>query len=228
MISRGLITCKINNEKEETCEACILGKHARSPFSSQSESRASKIGEIRVSDICGPMPTPTFDGFKYLITFTDDYSRYTRGFLIKHKNEALDCWKIYTNRIKNITGRWPDTIRSDNGRKYKNKEFEKFLEEIGTERQLTTPHTPQQNGISERLNRTILGRLRAMLFDAKAPAYLWGEAARTVIHINNRIISKATNDKTPYMMYNRPPSMIKHTHSVQPHTRMSTRKNAAN
>ncbi len=210
MINYKLINVKLNADKEIACEDCIRAKHQRLPFPDASNSRASKVGDLIHSDLTGPITPTTLNGNKYLLMFTDDYSRFTTGFYIKHKSETLTCWRIYAERVKNISGSYPRIIRSDNGREYKNNEFDMYLKSIGTERQLTVPYTPEQNGVSERLNKTIFGRARAMLIDANLPHSFWGEATNTAIFLKNRITSTANPDKTPYeLWYNRKPSVIK-------------------
>ncbi|KAM2147901.1 hypothetical protein EV1_003836 [Malus domestica] len=89
-------------------------------------------------------------------------------------------------------------LRSDRGGKYTSTEFDKFCQDIGLERQLTVSYTPQQNGVAERKNRTIVEMAKAMLHDKGIPQYLWGEAVNTAVYLMNRHPTVAVEDKTPF------------------------------
>ena len=97
------------------------------------------------------------------------------------------------NRIK--------TLRSDNDGEYTSKEFEAFCKEAGIKRELTTPYNPQQNGVVERKNRTIMEAVKTMIHDQDLPMHLWAEAARTVVYVQNRLSHSALGFKTPKEMY---------------------------
>ncbi len=90
------------------------------------------------------------------------------------------------------------TIRSDNGKEYKNATFDEFCENAGIEHQLTTPYTPQQNGVSERKNRSIMEMARCMLHEKELPKNLWAEAASTAVFLLNRLPTRAVKEKTPF------------------------------
>ena len=78
-------------------------------------------------------------------------------------------------------------MRSDNGGEYTSKEFEALCKEAGIKRELTTPYNPQQNGVAERKNRTIMEAVKTMIHDQDLPRHLWVEAARTVVYVHNRL-----------------------------------------
>ena len=79
----------IDTRSRKECKACILGKMQKKPFPKQSQHRASKPYEIVHSDVCGPMQVESKGGSKYILTFTDDFSRYTIAYFIKSKSEVL-------------------------------------------------------------------------------------------------------------------------------------------
>ncbi|KAM2288348.1 hypothetical protein ACFXTI_029233 [Malus domestica] len=89
-------------------------------------------------------------------------------------------------------------LRSDRGGEYTSTEFDKFCQDIGLERQLTVSYTPQQNGVAERKNRTIVEMAKAMLHDKGIPQYLWGEAVNTAVYLMNKHPTMAVEDKTPF------------------------------
>ena len=86
-------------------------------------------------------------------------------------------------------------IRSDNGKEYTNEIFDKFCEEAGIEHQLTTPYSPQQNGVSERKNRSIMEMTRCMLHEKELPKKLWAEAANIVVFLLNRLLTRVLQKK---------------------------------
>jgi hypothetical protein len=145
------------------CEACIEGKHQRSPFPKGEASRASKLLELVHSDVCGSMKTTSHGGARYFVTFIDDFSRKTHVYLLKAKGEVFDKFKAYKALVENQTGMKIKTLRSDNRGEFVSKKFDDFLHECGIERQTSAPYTPQQNGVAERANRTIMECVRNMI-----------------------------------------------------------------
>ena len=102
------------------------------------------------------MSSTSFSGFKYYITFIDDYSRKTWIYFLKAKNEVFEKFKEFKALIENLSDKRIKAIRSDNGREYTSKEFEAFCKDAGIKRELTTPYNPQQNGVAKRNNRYIM------------------------------------------------------------------------
>eukprot|EP00253_Pinus_taeda_P014171 PITA_14171 len=94
-------------------------------------------------------------------------------------------------------------LRSDNGGEYVSQEFKDFCAVEGIKRELTTPHNPQQNGVAERNNRTIVGVARAMLHEQGLPLHLWAEACNTTIYLQNRSPHHIFGMKTPKEAFSR-------------------------
>ena len=103
--------------------------------------------------------------------------------------------------IENLSDKRIKTLRSDNGREYTSKEFEAFCKDAGIKRELTTPYNPQQYGVAERKNRTIMEAVKKMIYDQDLPMHLWEEAAKTVVYVHNRISHSALGFKTPEEMF---------------------------
>jgi hypothetical protein len=138
------------------CEACIEGKHQRTSFPKDEATSVSKILELVHSDVCGPMKTTSRGGARYFVTFIDDFSRKTHVYLLKAKGEVFDKFKAYKALVENQIGMKIKTLRSDNGGEFVSKKFDNFLHDSGIQRQTSAPYTPQQNGVVERTNRTIM------------------------------------------------------------------------
>ena len=183
------------------CEGCVLGKHQVYSFPDKSLSRATSPLDLVHTDICGPMQTQSLGGATYYITFIDDFSRYTKVYFLKHKSDAFITFQKYKALVENQIGRKIKVLRSDNGGEYKSLNFQKFCDFHGIQRHFTNPYTPQQNGVAERKNRTLVESARSMLQTAKLPNSFWGEAVATVCYLQNRSYSKSVLSKTPYEVW---------------------------
>ena len=181
----------------------------KKPFPNQSQHSATRPYEIVHSDVCGPMQVESKGGSKYMLTFTGDYSRYTTVYFIKSKSEVLSKFQEYVNSVEKHTGHQimklnilaeddVKVLRSDNGGEYTSNNFAKFCGEKGISHEFTVPYCPQQNGVAERMNRTIMEGVRSMLFQAKLPLEFWAEACSTAVYLHNRSPTTALKDETPF------------------------------
>jgi transposase InsO family protein len=172
--------------------------------------------ELIHTDICGPFPIESVDDFDSFITFTDDYSRYGYIYPIKHRSESLDKFKIFKAEVENQHNLNIKVVRSDRGGEYYGKHatygqimgpFARYLQENGIVTQYLMSGEPQQNGVAERRNHTLMDMVRSMLSYSDLPVKLWMEALKTVMQILNRVPSKSV-PKTPYELWaGRKPSL---------------------
>ena len=139
-------------------------------------------------------------GYEYFITFTDDYSRFGYMYLMKWKSEAFEKFKEFRAKVENQLGKHIKVIRSNRGGEYLLGDFKDYLTKNGIISQLTTPGTPQQNGVVERRNRTLLDMVRSMLSYSTLPIYFWGYALSTTMHLLNLVPSKSVS-KTPMELW---------------------------
>ncbi|KAJ9546964.1 hypothetical protein OSB04_019507 [Centaurea solstitialis] len=139
-------------------------------------------------------------GYRYFITFTDDFSRYGYVYLMRHKSESFERFREFQNEVQNQLGRKIKFLRSDRGGEYLSDEFDNHLMECGIVSQLTPPYTPQMNGVSERRNRTLLDMVRSMMCRSTLPMSFWGHALETAAHILNRAPTESV-EKTPYELW---------------------------
>jgi transposase InsO family protein len=161
-------SCPVN----ESCEICPQGKITRMSFVSSHDIKSKGILDLIHSDVCGPMQTNSVSGKRYLLTFIDDFSRYTVTYYLKEKSEVLEKFKEFVQFVKTKFNKKPKVIRSDRGREYCGHEFANYLKTVGIQQQLTAPYSPQQNGIAERKNRTLVEMARCMLIESKLPKFL--------------------------------------------------------
>jgi hypothetical protein len=115
--------------------------------------------------------------------------------------EVFNKIKEFKALIKNLSERKIKILRSDNGGEYTSKEFVSFCRDVGIKRELTTPYNPQQNGVAERKNRTIMEAVKTMIHDQDLPMCLWAEAAMAAVYVQNRLSHSALGFKTPEEMF---------------------------
>lgn len=192
-----------------TCVTCLEGKQTRLPFKS-STTRATKLLEIVHSDICGPMETTSIGGAKYYITFIDDYSKKVFVYFLHKKSEALEKFKEFKSEVENQLECNIKCLRTDNGLEYMNNNFTEFLVKAGIIHQTTTPYTPEQNGVSERMNRTLVEKAKCLLTNAHLPKSYWAEAIHTAAYLNNRSPTRSLAFKTPEEMWSNKKPNISH------------------
>lgn len=190
------------NENLRDCFPCAEGKQHREVFPKHvpSKSRSENLLDRIHSDVCGPMEVASFGGSRYVVTFIDDASRKVFVDFLSHKNQVLKAFKRFKSLVENQCGRKIKRFRSDNGTEYTSKDFQKFLEESGIVHEKTVPYTPEQNGLAERMNRTIVEKAKCMLFDAALKKGFWAEAINTAVYIINRLPTKS-NLKSPEEMW---------------------------
>lgn len=195
MHERKLISMK-NCEHSDICEDCIKGKMSRKPFPKTATPTEEALDCI-VSDVCGPLSTQSIGANKYFVTFIDLYSKYGEVRFIKKKSEVTRVTINFINKLKTQMGRKPKILRTDRGLEYLNTELQNFLEKEGIQTQCTVGYAPEQNGVAERKNRTLMEAARSMLSSASLPKQFWAEAVDTANYVLNRIPDKATGI-TPY------------------------------
>lgn len=185
---------------KSNCIVCCEGKQSRLPFANEGN-RSTELLEVIHSDICGPMENVSLGGSRYFLIFVDDHSRMTYVYFLKSKNEAFQYFKEYKARVENATSNKIKILRSDNGREFCNRDFNSYLKKAGILHQKSNPYTPEQNGLCERMNRTLIEKARCLLFDAKLGKEFWAEAINTAVYLQNRIVKTGLNNRTPYELW---------------------------
>jgi len=183
----------------DICESCIVGKISRSPFP-QVAVPTNGVLDCIVSDICGPMPVTSLGGARYFATFIDVHSKYSAVYFLKTKDEVeskvIEHLELLSNKFrKNVK-----SFRTDRGTEYMSNKVQSYLRSKGISYQCTVAYSPQQNGIAERKNRTLVESCRAMLSESGMPKEYWAEAVMNANYTFNRIMSKRMK-KTPYEIF---------------------------
>ncbi len=179
------------------CEACIEGKQQKTYFPKDKMTRASELLELVHSNVCRPMKTTSRGGARYFVAFIDNFSKKIHVYLLKAKGEVFDKFNAYKALVDNQIGMKIKTLGSNNGGEFLSKKFDNFLDECGIQRQTSAPYTPQQNGVVERANRTIMECTRSMIRAQGLDLEFWVEAVNTAVYIKNRCPTKALESKTP-------------------------------
>lgn len=178
------------------CEVCTQGKQTRLPFKNNG-TRAVSLLQIVHSDVCGPMSVSSIGGAKYYVSFIDDFSRKYFVYIIKQKSQVFECFQKFKALVENQTDKKIKIFRSDGGGEFDNKQFTDLCEREGIMHQKTAPYTPQQNGMSERANRTIMEKVRCMLYGAKLSKGFWAEAVKYAVDVINSLPNSANRQKCP-------------------------------
>ena len=200
-MSTGINVTNSNIQTASTvpCEPCFKGKQTRLPFPT-SETVTNKPLELVHMDLCGPMPVESLGGSRYIATFIDDYSSLSLVRLLKRKDDMKFVISEVFTYLEVQAGRGIKAARTDNGGEYVNAAIDAYFKTKGIKHQTTVPYTPEQNGKAERLNLTLLDKVRCMLADANQPNKLWGEAVSCANYLRNRS-PVAGKDRTPVELF---------------------------
>ena len=184
------------------CDACVLGKHHRTPVSGKVKAGRADRPLFRLHlDICGPFSVPAHDGSLYLLQIVDDYSRYTWARTIPNKESPTILARlkeIVTLAEAMHSGHRVSVLRSDNGPELTSAAFNAWLRSRGIQRERTAVYTPHQNGVVERMNRSVVELGRTMLIAASLPTTFWGLAMDAAVYCRNRSPTTSLDDRTPY------------------------------
>ncbi|GJT90774.1 retrovirus-related pol polyprotein from transposon TNT 1-94 [Tanacetum coccineum] len=199
---------KLKFEKDHLCSACAMGKSKKKPHKPKSEDTNQEKLYLLHMDLCGPMRIASVNGKKYILVIVDDYSRFTWVKCLRSKDEASDFiikfLKMIQVRLKVPVRR----IRIDNGTEFVNHTLREYYEKVRISHKTSVARSPQQNGVVERRNCTLIEASRSMLIYAKAQLFLWAEAVATTCYTQNRSIIRLRHLKTPYeLLHDKPPDL---------------------
>ncbi|GJU47527.1 retrovirus-related pol polyprotein from transposon TNT 1-94 [Tanacetum coccineum] len=191
---RGLPMLKY--DKDHLCPSCQLGKSKKASHPLKAENTNTEVLHTLHMDLCGPMRTESINGKKYVLVIVDDFTRFGWVRFLRTKDETpqvVEKFIVKTQRALNATVRF---VRTDNGTEFVNKTLDGWFESVGISHETSVPRSPQQNGVVERRNRTLMEAARTMLIFAKAPLFLWAEAVATACYTLNRSLVLNASRKT--------------------------------
>ncbi|KAK8570584.1 hypothetical protein V6N13_032201 [Hibiscus sabdariffa] len=181
------------------CEICVEAKHAKPHFKIVSN-RKTELLELIHTNLADFRNTESKGGKHYYITFVDDFSRYTKVYLLRTKYEAENFFLIYKAEVENQLGRRIKWLRSDRGGEYGSNFLKEVCEKNDIIHETSAPYFPQQNGIAERKNRTLKEMMNSLLISSGLSDNMWGDAILSANHILNRVPHKKL-DHTPYELW---------------------------
>lgn len=157
------------NGSANGCTSCFIGKQHRQPFPKKSQWHAVRCLQLVHSDLCGHISPSSNHGKKYMLTFIDDYNRKVWTYFLANKSPTYNLFKQLKTYVEKETCLSLTCWCTDRGVEFNSNEFNLFCKDAGISRQLTTTYTPQQNGIAEQKNCTIMTMVRCILNDIFVP-----------------------------------------------------------
>ncbi|GJU06322.1 putative ribonuclease H-like domain-containing protein [Tanacetum coccineum] len=193
---RGLPSKSFKND--HTCVACQKGKQHKASCKAKIDRYVTHPLHTLHMDLFGPTSVRSINHASYCLVITDDCSRFCWVFFLAKKDETSDILKTFIRQIENQLNQKVKIIRSDNGTEFKNRVMLEFCGEKGIKQEFSNARTPQQNGVAERMNRTLIEAARTMLADSHLPTTFWAEAVNTACYTFNRVRVTKPQNKTPY------------------------------
>ena len=170
------------------------------------------------SDVCGKIETKSPSGAEYFAALIDDESRFVWVYTLKHKSEVFEKFTEWKSMVEKSSGTKVKVLRTDNGGEYTSKEFEQYLKKQGPQHGLTVPKTPQQSGVAERMNKTLVETIRSMIEDSELPRRFWVEALSTATYLPNHPPTNAVQDKTPHEAWTGSKPNVSHLRAFECYT----------
>ncbi|KAI3771634.1 hypothetical protein L6452_02800 [Arctium lappa] len=187
--------------KESLCSACEKGKQTKASFKSKQVSSVTSPLQLLHMDLFGPVNIQSIAGKKYTLVIIDEYSRYTWVIFLRCKSDTPEELISFVKRMEVLNNLTVRSIRSDHGTEFKNSSLNNFFENKGISHNFSSVRTPQQNGVAERRNRTIIEAARSMLRDSHLPTQFWAEAVNTACFTQNRSLIIKRFGKTAYELF---------------------------
>ena len=184
------------------CEPCQLGKTCKLPFSS-SDFRSSRVLERIHSNVWGPAPAVSAQGFRYYVVFIDNYSRLCWLYPMKSKSDVFSIFKVFQLQVETQYEQKIKVFQSDGGGEFVNKQLAQHFSDCGIKHIMSCPHTSEQNGLAESRHRHITELGMSMLFQSHLPDVLWVEALFIASFLSN-LLPSSVHDKmlSPYELLN--------------------------
>ncbi|KAJ9544440.1 LOW QUALITY PROTEIN: hypothetical protein OSB04_024147, partial [Centaurea solstitialis] len=202
MVSKNLVKGlpETRLSKDTLCPACEQGKMTRSSHPPRMDTNSKSPLDMIHMDLCGPTRTESLARKKYMLALVDEFSRFTWLEFLRAKSDAADRIIAFIKRIQVLLGRRVKKLRSDNGTEFRNAKLQSFLEDVGISHNFSAVRTPQQNGVVERKNRTLVEAARSMMAHSGVPQSFWAEAVSTACYTQNRTLIVKRTGNTAYEM----------------------------
>ncbi|GJS50343.1 retrovirus-related pol polyprotein from transposon TNT 1-94 [Tanacetum coccineum] len=203
---------KLKFVKDHLCSSCELGKAKRKSFHTKTTPSSKRRLQLLHMDLCGPMRVESINGNKYVLVIVDDHSQYTWTHFLRSKDETPGVLIDFLTLVQRGLHAQVTTVRTDKGTEFLNKTLHAYFAKEGIRHETSTARTPEQNGVVERRNRTLVEAARTMLSAAKVPLFFWAEAIATTCFTQNRSLVIPRHEKTPYHIINARKPSVKFFH----------------
>ncbi|GJT32111.1 retrovirus-related pol polyprotein from transposon TNT 1-94 [Tanacetum coccineum] len=203
---------KLKYVKDQLCSSCEISKEKRSSFKTMVVASSKGRLNLLYMDLCGPMQVASINEKKYIMVIVDDLLSIHGTLFLRSKDETPEVLKDFLTMIQRNLQALVISVRTDRGTEFLNKTLNAFFKQEGIEHQTSTSRTPEQNGVVERRNRTLVKAARSMLSASKLPLFFWAEAIATACYTQNRSIIIPTYEKMTYHIINDKKPSIKHLH----------------
>ncbi|GJS60218.1 putative ribonuclease H-like domain-containing protein [Tanacetum coccineum] len=191
-------------QNDHTCVAYQKGKQHKASCKAKVVSSISQPLQLLHIDLFGRTSVRSIHHKTYCLVITDDFSRFSWVFFLRTKDETSGNLKDFIRQIENQLNQNVKTIRCDNGTEFKNMDIIEFCRSKGIKREYSNARTPQQNGVAERKNRTLIKASITMLADSFLPNTFWAEAVSTACYVLNRVLVTKPQNNTPYELITGP------------------------
>jgi transposase InsO family protein len=185
-------------EKDRICSACQARKQVGVYHPHKNIMMTERTLELLHMDLFSPIAYISISGSKYCLVILGDYSCFTWVFFLQEESQTEETLKKFLRRAQNEFKLRIKKIRSDNGMEFKNSQIDGFLEEEGIKHEFSSPYTPQQNGVLERKNRTLIDMARTMLEEYKTSDRFWAGTINIACYSINRLYLHRILKKTSY------------------------------
>ena len=177
---KGIKICKL-----DFCKYCVFGKQNKVQFKTTTH-KIEEVLDYVHTNVWGPVRVASLGGSMYFVSFIDDYSQKVWVYFMRHKSEMFATFKLWKTKVENQTRRKIKCLRSNNGTKYTDSKFTELCERHGIKRHFTISKTSQQNGVAERMNRTIAKRDQCLRLNVGLEKKFWAEAVNMACYLINR------------------------------------------
>ncbi|UYV85026.1 hypothetical protein LAZ67_X004329 [Cordylochernes scorpioides] len=187
--------------KPDKCSDCMIGKSTKRLFLNLRSTKETQTLALVYCDLMGPFNIESWGGSRFVLTIIDDASRYTRVYFLKRKGDTLEKFKEWMKEAENQTGFSLKRIRTDNGLEFCSSPWDIFTKAHGIVHERTMVYTPEQNGVAERMNRTLLNLVRSTVNSCNLPTASWAELTNTAAYLRNRVTNRHNEAKTPFELW---------------------------
>nr|GEV21415.1 ribonuclease H-like domain-containing protein [Tanacetum cinerariifolium] len=187
--------------KDKPCSSCEKGKHHRARFKIKQTSSIKKCLHLLHMNLFRHVTPRSINHEKYILVIVDEYSRYTWVYFLMKKSQAPETIMSFIKRVENQNDIKVKQLRTNNGTKFRNSTLFNFCDKKGISQKFSSPYTPEQNGVAERKNKTLIEATRTMLSGSGFSKQYWTEAIATACYTQNRSTIVKRHLKTPYEFF---------------------------